>query len=410
MQFKDLMKESVESIATHPSRAALLLLGLVIGITSVITVVSMGRGAGQVIADLLGGFGSKTLLIYPNWAVIEESRGSYDYEELTQKDIDDLNSQVEGLRGVAPMIEMEFTFRHNGRERQAPLVGTLPLFFEVNELELDRGRLLTNQDNHRKQKAAVIGAWLAKELFPGEDPLGMQLTVEGVGQVTIIGVLKEQERGMAAKLDGNEAGHNRSVFVPAATIERMGGSSYIYYLQGEVYSEDDLAETINQIRTVLNYNHGKYDGIHEKYVVMEMKAILESIDTATSTLTLFISIIAGISLVVAGVSVINIMLISVKERTREIGTRKALGAPPYLILNQFMIETLILCGSGGILGALLSLLSVFVLSKITGWPALFDGRTVVLSLSLAVITGMISGMIPASRAADMDPVEALRYE
>jgi len=410
MQFKDLMTESVQSIKNNPSRATLLLLGLVIGITSVITVVSMGRGASEVIADLLGGMGSKSVLIYPNWKVIDESRGKYRYEELTQKDIDDLNSKIPGLKGVSPSINMNFTFTRKGRSSDATLLGTLPMYFELTDLQIQRGRLLAVEDNTQKRKAAVLGAWIAKELFPGEDPIGQTLTVKNVGQLSIVGVLKEEEQGMASSISGDEDGHNRTVFVPASTIERVGGQSNIYFLQGEALSEDGLEDLVKRIQSLLNYNHGLYDGKHNKYVVMEMKAILDTIDQATGTLTLFISIIAGISLVVAGVSVINIMLISVKERTREIGTRKAIGAPPYMILNQFMIETLILCGSGGILGTLFSLLAVFIISKVTGWPALFDRGTVLLSISLALITGLIAGMIPASRAADMDPVEALRYE
>jgi len=157
-------------------------------------------------------------------------------------------------------------------------------------------------------------------------------------------------------------------------------------------------------------NHGKWDGKHEKFTIQEMGAVLSMIDTTTGTITAFISIIAGIALVVAGIGIMNIMLVSVKERTREIGTRKALGAKQASILNQFVVETLLLCGLGGLAGVGLAAGAISLVAKLSSWPALISWGVVRLSVILSLTTGLIFGLYPASRAARMDPVEALRYE
>ncbi len=410
MRFRDTLSEALQAIGTNRSRSFLLLIGLIIGVASVVTVVSVGDGASEVIGELMGGFNSRSLLIQPNWRAVSESEGRYDWEELTARDMDDLNGLTNLLRGVTPQIEMEMTLAAGNRRERARIMGTLPLFLDLNGLTIGEGRNLNDLDGREMRKAAVMGYDLAENLFPGEGAVGRWVTVEGVGPVKIVGVLNRSEEGFTSRIADFDTTHNNTLFVPSSTVERLGGSSYIYFLQAEVLEEELLDEASRKIRAVLNYNHGKYGGKWEKYTVTEMAALIESIGRVTAILTLFISLIAGISLVVAGVGVMNIMLVSVRERTREIGTRKALGAAPYEILNQIMVEALLLCGSGGAAGALLSSLAVALIARFTGWPGVINGKMVIISLALSLLTGLVFAMIPATRAADMDPVEALRYE
>ncbi len=410
MNFSDLFRESFSAISTNKSRSLLLLMGLVIGIAAVVTVVSIGDGASVVIQDLLGGYGSKSILIIPNWSVIEESRGEYDYEELTREDVTALNEQVSALVGVTPQISMELPVRRGGKEETVQIMGTLPLFLEVNGLEVAEGRGLWAGDDKFMRKVALIGADLKETLFGTEEALGQLIRLPGVGEVRVVGVLKRKEQNVIASVANFDNTYNNTLFVPAATVERLGGSSFIYFLQGEAVSEDRIDEAVADILAILRYNHGKYGGVHDKFMVESMGGLIDTIGSTIKTLTLFISFIAGISLVVAGVGVMNIMLVSIKERTREIGTRKALGAAPYVILNQIMLETVMLCGTGGLLGALLSAVSVHTIARYSGWPGLINGKMLIVSVALSLVTGLIFGLIPASRAADMDPVEALRYE
>jgi putative ABC transport system permease protein len=190
----------------------------------------------------------------------------------------------------------------------------------------------------------------------------------------------------------------------------VGGSSQIFFLTGEAVSAEKIDDARQQIMSILERNHGKWDGKVEKYIVQEMGQVLAMIDTATGTLTTAISIIAGIALLVAGIGIMNIMLVSVKERTREIGVRKALGATQASILNQFLLETLVLCGGGGLFGVGFAIAAIQLVAAITKWPAMVSLSVIQLAVILSLVTGLVFGLYPASRAARMDPVEALRYE
>lgn len=410
MTFSDTFQESVQAITTNKSRSVLLLLGLVIGISAVVTVVSIGDGAAVVISDILGGFGSKTIMIMPNWNAMEGKGRRGRLEEITRQDIKDLNEKVPALRGVTPQITTEVDLRRGFREERVQLMGTLPLFLEVNDLQIAEGRGLWDGDDEYMQKVAVIGADLKKSLFGASEAVGEMITLTGYGEVQVIGVLRYKEMNAIAAMADFDNSYNNTLFVPASTVERLGGSSFIYFLQGEAVSEERVEEAITDILAILRYNHGQFEGKKDKFTAEAMGALIDTIGSTIKTLTLFISFIAGISLVVAGVGVMNIMLVSIKERTREIGTRKALGAAPYVILNQIMLETILLCGSGGIAGAALSAAAVHIIAHFSGWPALINMKMMIVSIVLALVTGLTFGLIPASRAADMDPVEALRYE
>jgi putative ABC transport system permease protein len=410
LKIRSLFYEAWLAIKNNRSRTALTLLGIVIGVGSVIAIVGVGDGAKTVVRDLLGDFGATSLMVTPNISVIRESKGKYRFEEITRQDIDLINREADAVKAVTPQIALDITVKYREAEEEATLFGTMSHYLEAGNVSIKKGRFLNTEDDAFMRKVCVLGHDIAGRLFPNGDPIGSFITVENSTEIQVIGVLEWEEKSFISTVSDFDTSNNNRIFVPASAIDRMGGGSYIYFLMGEAVEEERIEDAKKQILAVLTANHGKYDGKYEKYAVQEMGQLLDMIDTATEALTALISIIAGIALVVAGIGIMNIMLVSVKERTREIGTRKALGARQSSILNQFLIEAVFLCGGGGLLGVGLGAAAIYIVSYLTNWPALISFSIVRLAIFISLATGLIFGLYPASKAARMDPVEALRYE
>ncbi len=410
MRIASLFEEAWLAIKTNRSRTALTMLGIVIGVGSVIAVVGVGDGAKQVVGDLLGQFGSTSLIVYPNFTAIRESRGRYRFEEITREDIEAINAEASSVRAVTPEITMEAEMQVGDVSVTATLLGTMHQYLDTGRARVARGRFLNDRDDLFLRKVGVLGASLAASLFPGADPIGRTVRVNNAMDVQIVGMLEPEEQSFISTVSDFDTSDNNRLFVPSSALSRMGGSTRILFLAGEAVSVERIPDATAEILAVLDANHGRWDGTVQKYAVQEMGQVLGMIDTATGALTAAISIIAGIALVVAGIGIMNIMLVSVKERTREIGVRKALGATQSSILNQFLLETLALCGGGGLLGVVFAIAVIQVIAAVTKWPALISWSTVQLAVILSLVTGLVFGLYPASRAARMDPVEALRYE
>ncbi len=410
MRVASLFEEAWLAIRANRSRAALTILGIVIGVGSVIAVVGIGDGAKHVVGDLLGRFGSTSLLIYPNFTAIRESKGRYRFEEITREDIDTINGEATAVRSVTPELSMDAQVRHGDASEQATLVGTMHQYVEGGKVSVASGRFISEADDDGLRKVGVLGADLAARLFGEAEPVGSFVRVNNLMDFEVIGVLAREEQSFISTVSDFDTSNNARLFVPSSALSRMGGGTQVFLLTGEAVAVGRIEEASREIMAVLDRNHGKWGGTTSKYIVQEMGQILSMIDTATSALTAAISIIAGIALVVAGIGIMNIMLVSVKERTREIGVRKALGARQSTILNQFLIETLALCGGGGLIGVAFAVVAIHAVSALTKWPAMVSWSVIQLAVTLSLVTGLVFGLYPASRAARMDPVEALRYE
>ena len=410
MRFVPLNEEAYLAIRTNRSRTALTILGIVIGVGSVISVVGVGDGAKTVVGDLLGQFGSTSLIVAPNFTAIRESKGKFRFEEITRDDIETINSKAPAVAAVTPQIQMDVDVRSGETTVKATLFGTMHQYLAASRLSLRQGRFLDDDDDTYMRKVGVLGHDLASSLFGAENPIGRFVRINSTVEVEIIGVLEKEDKSFISTVSDFDTSNNNRLFVPSSAIERVGGSSQVYFLTGEAKSVDAIDDAQQQILAILDKNHGKWDGKVDKYIVQQMGQVIAMIDTATGTLTAAISIIAGIALLVAGIGIMNIMLVSVKERTREIGVRKALGARQASILNQFLLETLVLCGGGGLFGVAFAVAAIRIVAAITKWPALISGGVIELAVILSLVTGLVFGLYPASKAARMDPVEALRYE
>ena len=410
MSIGALIMAALAAVADNRFRATLALLGITIGVGSVIAIVGLGDGAKLVVRDAISRFGAGSLMVLPNYQVIEASDGRYEWPSITREDIAEINARADAVRAVTPQADWSgFSARRAGRAREVDLFGTLHHFLAVNSsTRLARGRFLHPEDDRLQRKVAVLGAGVAADLFPDEAALGALISIEDWFELEVIGVLAPEQDSLLEV--GAEFTVDDRVFVPISTLERVSGFEVVSILWGEAVSLREIEAAKRQIVAILDANHGRFDGIHHKFVVHDWAQLLSTIESTTGTITAMVSVLGIISLVVAGIGVMNIMLVSVRERTREIGTRKALGAQPAAILNQFMVEAVLVCGGGGLAGIGLAAAVISVIAAATDWPGLVSWPTVRLAFLLSFGTGLVFGLYPASRAARLPPVEALRHE
>jgi len=379
------------------------MLGIIIGNASVIAMIGIGEGAQKYIAKELESLGPNVLFVIPGNR--ETQRISLDLPKtLVLADAEAIASQVPSVQAVAPEFNSRSLVTYRNKNTNVNVIGTTPGFLPVRQFDVARGRFLTNLDIKRSNQVVVLGADLAERLFENVDPVGQQLRLKNV-TFQVIGVLESKGSNLGVDYDD-------AAFVPITTMaNRIAGRTSPYgieltYLVAAAKNADSVDAAEFQITNLLRLRH-KLTG-EDDFTINTQKDALETVGKITGALTLMLAAIAGISLFVGGIGVMNIMLVSVTERTQEIGLRKAIGAREADILIQFMIEAVILSAAGGVLGTLIGVGGSLLIGAVTPLQAGVSPVAIVLAVGVSGSIGLFFGVVPARRAAKLDPIVALR--
>ncbi len=397
---------ALDSLLANKMRSVLTMLGVIIGVAAVIGLMSIGNGVQASITGEIQSFG--TNLIYIN-TDFENSNGS---PSLSLRDVEALSAPyaAPAVSDVAASVSGNQEVVYSGRTENTSVVGVTGNYFLVNNLDdFAEGDMLTNQDNETAARVAVLGSEITDDLFQEDYPIGRSVKINGVSY-EVVGVLNEQGQSFGSSTDSN-------IFIPLTTAQNRlypartrQGEKAVNSIIAQAASEAQTDTAVEQITEIIREEHGILYASDDDFSIISQTDLLSTFNQITAVLTGFLGSIAGISLLVGGIGIMNIMLVSVTERTREIGIRKAVGALKRDILTQFLLESLLLSLIGGGIGILFG----FAISKAVGplldLDAIVDASNVILATSFAATVGLVFGIYPAWRAANLRPIEALRYE
>ena len=402
MLLTETIRISLLSIRGNLFRAMLTMLGIIIGVGAVITMVALGTGAQRAIDEQMAAFGGDILSIQSSaWF----SRGvARNQRTLTTDDAMALTAGSRHIEAVVPEISNRYQAKYGNKNLNLQTIGTTPNYPDVHGFEMAAGRMFNAADEAARRRVVVLGAEIP-DMLDAEGPalVGQTLHIRSIA-FKVIGIL-------AAKGGSGWRNPDDDIWIPLSTAQfRVTGDEFVETISAKVADDSNVQMAMLEIERVLRREHGILPGKDNDFAIMNRKQFAESRQQATEVFTYLLAGIAGVSLVVGGIGIMNIMLVTVTERTREIGVRKALGATKGNILLQFLVESTILCLIGGLLGLLLGTTASMLLAKFAGWQTVVTSASALTAFGFSAAVGMIFGIWPANRAAQLDPIDALRHE
>jgi putative ABC transport system permease protein len=413
MDLKSTIRVAYIGLKAKKSRTFMTMLGIIIGIASVIIIISVGSGAQSLILNQIQGMGSDLIGIFPGASEEEgpppSALGIVD-TSLKNEDLDALllNNNVPSAVAVTYYNRGVETMQWRSNKYDGTYVGTTASYLTVHEIEVEDGRFFNEDEEKDLARVVVLGSAVKDELFGSNDPIGQNIKIKKE-EFKVIGVVEERGTQLFENQDN-------LVFIPISTCQKiMQGVNYVSLARVKVDSEENIDQAIIDIRRTLRDRHNLDKNEPDDFSIRAQTQAVEIFATITDSLTYFLAAIAAISLLVGGIGIMNIMLIAVVERTREVGLRKALGAKNKNILSQFLAEAVVVTFGGGILGVLFGVVISFLVAFVAQelgyeWSFIISYKAILLSCSISILIGLIFGIYPARKAAKLNPIEALRYE
>jgi putative ABC transport system permease protein len=394
---------ALREIRRNLLRSFLTILGIVIGVSAVITMVTLGNGATRAVREQISSLGSNLLMVRPGQR-LGAGQSAAGAPAFTEADVEAVATQIGGIRAVAPEVRSAVTVVHAARNWSTSVTGTSNSYFETNNWRLASGRSFEPGEERAGAAVCVIGATVRRELFGTQDPLGAQVRVRQFS-CTVIGVLAS--KGQAAMgMDQDDV-----VVLPLRTVQRrVTGGTRVNTLLVSLKDEADAAQVKDALARLLLERRKLSENDDDNFNVLDTRQIAEAMSGTTQVMTTLLGAVAAVSLLVGGIGIMNIMLVSVTERTREVGIRLAIGALEREVLLQFLIEAVVLAAFGGLAGIALAAVASILLAGLMQIPYAFDPAINLLSFAFSAAIGVLFGYFPARRAARLDPIEALRHE
>lgn len=402
MDYRELFQTAFQALRRNKLRTSLTMLGIIIGITSVILIVSIGRGAVAFVTNELSSFGTDYFQINPG----EDQFSSFSSNTLTLDDVDAIKKDVSitNINKVVPFAMATAVVSANGEEENISVYGTTSEMIEILRPEIVYGEYLTEEHDVTADRVVVLGSDVAETFF-GEDtdPVGERVRINNT-PFRVVGVAKSESALAGGVL-------NKAIYAPINVVfNELVGEKKIQEIDVSVHDENQMNQTIEDVEALLRDRHRIEEGKDSDFQITSAQDILTTVQTITGLLTTMIAAISGISLVVGGVGVMNIMLVSVTERTREIGLLKAIGAKERDILTQFLIESVVMTLLGGIIGIVIGIGGAYLIAKAVNIPFVLDYAAILVAVAVASGVGILFGYYPAKRAAKLSPIDALRHE